>query len=75
MQVENLEITDVHILRHLLSETCEGFKISWSANIGFGELVFYKEDGKWYADTECMSKEFCKKVLDAFIDTVIMDKH
>ena len=67
--IKDLEITDVRIL----SETCEGFIISWSANIGFGEVCFYKEDEKWHADTECMGKEFCKKVFDAFLDDVKFD--
>ena len=68
--IKDLEITDVRIL----SETCEGFIIGWSANIGFGELVFYKEDGKWYADTECMSKDFCKLVFDKFLENVEIEK-
>ena len=68
--VKNLEITDMRIL----SETCEGFIIEWSANIGFGELVFYKENGKWYADTECMSKDFCKLVFDKFLEGVEIEK-
>ena len=62
--IKDLEITDVHIL----SEPHEGFIISWTANIGFGEVCFYKKDGKWYADTECMSKDFCKLLLDLFFD-------
>lgn len=64
MNIKDLEITDMHIL----SEVCEGFVISWSANIGFGEVTFYKEDGKWYADTEYMSKDFCKLLLDKFVE-------
>ena len=74
MEIKDLEITDVHILRHLLSETCEGFKISWFANIGFGEVVFYKQGGKWYADTECMSKDFCKLLFDKFLENVEIEK-
>ena len=61
--IKDLEITDVHIIS-------EGFIISWCANIGFGEVRFYKEDGKWYADTECMSKDFCKLLFNKFLENV-----
>lgn len=70
MEITDLEITNVHIL----SETCEGFIISWSANIGFGEVCFYKEDGKWYADTEYMDKDFCKLLFDKFLESVEVEK-
>lgn len=69
-EIKDLEITDVHIL----SKTCEGFIIQWTANIGFGELIFFKQDGKWYAETECMSKDFCKLVFDKFLESVELEK-
>lgn len=34
--IKDLEITDVQFLN-------EGFIISWSANIGFGAVVFHKK--------------------------------
>lgn len=68
--IKDLEITDVCIL----SKTGEGFIIQWTANIGFGELIFYKKDGKWYADTECMSKDFCKLLFDKFLESVEIEK-
>jgi len=65
--IKDLEITDVRIIS-------EGFIISWCANIGFGEVAFYKKDGKWYADTECMSKDFCKLLFDKFLENVEIEK-
>ena len=67
MEIKDLEITDIHI-------TGRGFIISWSANIGFGEVCFYEENDKWYADTECMSKDFCKLLLDKFLENVEIEK-
>lgn len=61
--IEDLEITNVQM-------TADGFIISWSANIGFGSVWFHRENGKWYADTECMSKDFCKLVFDKFLEGV-----
>lgn len=43
--------------------------LSWMCGLGFGHLAFYKgEDGKIYCNNECMSKEFCKRVLCALVD-------
>jgi hypothetical protein len=70
MKIKDLEIIDIQTLKY----PNEGFTISWSANIGFGEIVFYKEDGKWYIDTECMSKDFCKLVFDKFLENVEIEK-
>lgn len=65
--IKDLEITDVHIIS-------EGFIISWCANIGFGEVCFHKENDKWYADTEHMSKDFCKLLFDKFLENVEIEK-
>lgn len=35
---------------------------------GFGEITFYYKDGKLQLESECMGKEFVKKILNAFID-------
>jgi hypothetical protein len=70
IDIKDLEIVDAHIL----SAVCESFVISWSANIGFGEVLFYKEDDKWCADTECMSKDFCKLLFDKFLENVEIEK-
>lgn len=49
-----------------------GFRLNWSANIGFGEMTFLKQDNKLLIETECMSdnndKKFIHKVLDRFIE-------
>lgn len=38
--------------------------IQWSAKgIGFGDLAIVFENGVIYAETECMSKEFCDAVI------------
>ena len=66
MDIKDLEITDIQTLKY----PSERFTISWSANIGFGEIVFYKEGDKWYVDTECMSKDFCKLLFDKFLENV-----
>lgn len=36
--------------------------LSWSANIGFGELTIYKDGEKWIADTEYLGKDFAKAI-------------
>lgn len=63
MEIANLVIIAVRMIK-------DGFVIRWSANIGFGEVTFYKEADKWYADTEYMGKDFCKRLLDKFLETV-----
>ena len=40
---------------------------------GFGEFNFYMKDGKLTCDSECMSKEFAKRVLCAMIDNCEWD--
>lgn len=65
--IKDLEITDVQF-------TPDGFILSWSANIGFGAVWFHRENEKWYADTECMSKDFCKLLLDKFLESVEIEK-
>lgn len=69
-EIKDLEITDIQTLKY----PNERFIISWCANIGFGEVCFYKKEGKWYADTECMSKDFCKLLFDKFLEDVEIEK-
>lgn len=49
----------------------KGFIIEWGAyGIGCGELTFRVDrKGKLEMDTECMGKEFAKKILLAFVDS------
>lgn len=51
-----------------------GFVLQWAAKrIGFGEISFIiGTDGKYYVDTEALSKEFCNKVLNKFFDSCIL---
>ena len=71
MQIENLKIENIEFFHR---ENHEGMIISWSANIGFGEYIFYKENGKYYADSEHMDrgedKKFGKMLLELFLEEV-----
>lgn len=51
-----------------------GFKLSYVANIGFGEAVFFKKDGEVYVDDEYMSKQFVTELLDYFQSTLILSR-
>lgn len=48
---------------------CNGFKLLWNSNIGFGEMVFHND---MKVETEAMSnnndKRFIKLILDKFIE-------
>ena len=71
MQDINLSIDDVSMFA---SSKYSGLDISWSADIGFGVLMIYKEndEDKWHADTETMcsaeDKEFLRAALNKWID-------
>jgi hypothetical protein len=46
------------------------FIVTWgTVSAGFGELTFYKKDGKIKVDTEAMGNRFCKEVLAKLVDT------
>jgi len=46
-----------------------GFKLSWVASEGYGEVrIEYTDDGDWYIDSEHMSKEFVTEVLKKLVD-------
>lgn len=46
-----------------------GFKLSWVASEGYGELLIKRaDDGDWYIDSEHMSKEFVMEVLKKLVD-------
>jgi len=76
MKIENLQIDEVNCFEN---NRRNGVIISWSANIGFGELTLYhrNEDSKWKADTECMckgeDKEFIRMVLNKWVDEMEVD--
>lgn len=76
MTIENLQIDEVNCFENSRGN---GVIISWSANIGFGELTLYhrNEDSKWKADTECMcnndDKEFIRMILNKWVDEMEVD--
>ena len=41
--------------------------INWEGP-GYGTIAFYKKDGKLICDSETMSKDFIKKVLNKIVD-------
>jgi hypothetical protein len=46
-----------------------GFKLSWVASEGYGEVrIEYTDDGDWYIDSEHMPKEFVTEVLKKLVD-------
>lgn len=54
---------------------CLGFELKWTANIGFGSLTFLYNSvtREWSYDDECMGKDFCKAVLNKWIDDLKSD--
>lgn len=53
-----------------------GFRIYWNeATLGFGNIDFcqFGKSGLIRIDSECMSKEFVKKVLCALVDQATFD--
>lgn len=51
-----------------------GFCLDWGAeDIGFGQLTFYKKDGKTICLTECMSEEFVKQAIDYFANSIKLE--
>ena len=67
MEIKNLTVDEVECFSNSRGE---GVILSWSANIGFGELTIYKRnaDEKWHVDTECMGKDFAQMVLNKWVD-------
>ena len=72
-KVEDLSIENVEFFDN---NTREGIYLSWSANIGFGEVKIFREKytETWKADTECMcsndDKEFMRMVLNAWVEQI-----
>lgn len=73
LDIKDLKINDIEVYTN---DEYTGFKIYWTANIGFGVYEIYKNnsEGKWYADTECMDsdsdKSFGKMLFDAFLKEI-----
>ena len=77
MKIDHLTIDEVSCFEN---SRRNGVIISWSANIGLGELTLYQrnEDDKWKADTEYMcineDKEFIRMVLNKWVDEIEVEK-
>lgn len=73
LEIKDLQIDDIETYDN---DEYAGFKIYWSANIGFGVYEIYKNksDGKWYADTEHMDsdsdKSFGQMLFNAFLNKI-----
>ena len=56
-----------------------GILVSWVAqHVGFGEWALYwGDDGKLHADTECMDqdehKEFTRAIMNALVEKIVID--
>ena len=52
------------------------FRLKWTANLGFGELIFYYDTVKqeWDFDNEYMSKQFCLAILTRWLNDVMRDE-
>jgi hypothetical protein len=49
-----------------------GIQISWIASVGWGQLTIYQfKDGSIVIDSECMSKDFVKQVLNAYRNYIL----
>lgn len=76
MDIKDLSVDEVVVHSN---DKYSGLTLSWSANIGWGELSIYKDnsDGKWKADTEYMcneeNKDFIKMVLDKWVEDMEVD--
>ncbi len=73
MEIKNLTIDDIDLYQNEKDGTKQ-IKISWSANIGFGEYTLQYIDGKWTGDSECMDrgedKSFLTSLFTEFIKMI-----
>ena len=80
-----IEVIDPHIvIERVLPVSTEvvpngGIWIDWSADIGFGQYVLYwGNDGKLHADTECMDsgedKRWTRAMLMKLVDGIVIDE-
>ncbi len=66
---------------HRMLESCEDgceptdpVTFQWSAKgVGFGQFVFYMQDGVLHCDSELMSKQFIKETLCKMIDNCVLE--
>jgi hypothetical protein len=77
LDVNTLEIVDVDAWTRADTNGLARkiIRISWNANIGWGEYTLYEEDGEWKGDSERMDtkneeKKFLRALLDKFIEEI-----
>lgn len=47
-----------------------GFILAWTKKgTGFGQIAFFKKDGKIFCDTEEMGKEFVLEIFESFLNS------
>lgn len=72
-----IEIKDIKV--NDIKPFTNGFKILWTANIGFGEYTIWQETDSdiWYADSEGLddndNKSFLYSLMDNFIKNIIIE--
>lgn len=67
-------IEDVEMNAVVSNENGFGFRLSWTANVGFGDTdVFYDKAGGFRIQSESMSKDFVKAVLFALVDRAVFE--
>jgi|GEM_PF-3709393 len=67
-------IEDVEMNAVVSNENGFGFRLSWTANVGFGDTdIFYDKVGGFRIESENMSKEFIKAVLSKLVDNAVFD--
>lgn len=78
--IENPDIT-IDEVWPVSTEICPngGIGVDWTARIGWGQWTLYwGEDGKLHADTECLdnneNKLFTKAILHALVDEIVIDR-
>lgn len=79
------DVKQIHLkidnVRTYQSKEYEGFCISWSSDIGFGEYNIYKkaddETNTWHGDSECMDinedKAFLDELMRIFVSSIQID--
>ena len=67
MKITNVEFWDSN------ESTDGGMEISWiDSRYGFGTVVLYKKNHKFYADSEYMEKKFVTELLQKLGDQIII---
>jgi hypothetical protein len=65
-----VEINKIEGYQSCLDENDICIRISWNANIGFGqlEMIVNKITGKVILDTECLNENFAKQIFAKLVD-------